>query len=166
MCSEWWIRYLLLFGQNGIKKITDVLANYRIHSLSKTGMYQKSAFKEERKLLLFYLAKINEKMPVYILNHLEQLIVPELKHVRINWEIAVTPDARRLSALFYRLFAHIYYGDYRYDDAKDVLFKYFKNGAPGVDGETLILLAKVFAVPKFLINILRKSRHRARLRKF
>jgi glycosyltransferase involved in cell wall biosynthesis len=46
MDREWWIRYLLLFGLNGIKKVDDVFVNFRIHDNSKTHNFQKSFVRE------------------------------------------------------------------------------------------------------------------------
>jgi glycosyltransferase involved in cell wall biosynthesis len=36
MDRDWWVRYLLIFGLQGIEKIEDVLVNFRLHSDSKT----------------------------------------------------------------------------------------------------------------------------------
>lgn len=36
MDAEWWVRYLLLYGTEGICKTDDILANYRHHASSKT----------------------------------------------------------------------------------------------------------------------------------
>lgn len=37
MDREWWIRYLLRYGLNGIKCVDDVLVNFRLHANSKTS---------------------------------------------------------------------------------------------------------------------------------
>lgn len=37
MDREWWIRFLLIFGTDRVKKIDDVLVNFRIHDNSKTN---------------------------------------------------------------------------------------------------------------------------------
>lgn len=52
MDREWWIRYLLLFGLNGIKKVDDVFVNFRIHNNSKTNSFQDDFVKEA--LNLYY----------------------------------------------------------------------------------------------------------------
>ena len=43
MDKEWWIRYLLHFGLNNIKKIDNKLVNFRLHEESKT-VSQKDLF--------------------------------------------------------------------------------------------------------------------------
>jgi glycosyltransferase involved in cell wall biosynthesis len=55
MDRELWIRYLLVFGLNGIKQIPDILVNFRLHNLSKT-VSQASKFEKERDDLYFTLA--------------------------------------------------------------------------------------------------------------
>lgn len=56
MDKEWWVRYLLHYGLNGIKKDDKVLVNFRIHDQSKTGS-QSENFKQETLDLFFSLAK-------------------------------------------------------------------------------------------------------------
>lgn len=56
MDKEWWIRYLLSFGLSAVKKIDDVLVNYRLHEESKT-VSQSDKFGEETLLYFFSLAK-------------------------------------------------------------------------------------------------------------
>ena len=46
MDREWWIRYLLLFGQDGIKKTEQILVNFRIHEGSKTNNQPADFFQE------------------------------------------------------------------------------------------------------------------------
>lgn len=46
MDREWWIRYLLLFGQDGIIKTEQILVNFRIHEGSKTNNKPADFFQE------------------------------------------------------------------------------------------------------------------------
>lgn len=39
MDRDWWIRYLLLYGLNGIEKTNDILVNFRSHPTSKTNSF-------------------------------------------------------------------------------------------------------------------------------
>lgn len=39
MDREWWMRYLYCFGLKGIKRIENVLVNFRVHDESKTSMH-------------------------------------------------------------------------------------------------------------------------------
>lgn len=56
MDKEWWLRYLLHFGLAGIKKIDDILVNFRLHPDSKT-VSQALKFEEETHQLYLQLAE-------------------------------------------------------------------------------------------------------------
>lgn len=55
MDREWWMRYLFLFGLEGIRKVDDVLVNFRLHDQSKTESKQID-FEREGNLLFLGLA--------------------------------------------------------------------------------------------------------------
>ncbi len=55
MDREWWIRYLLYFGQNSIQKTTETWVNFRIHDESKTHTSQ-AKFKQETWNLYYSMA--------------------------------------------------------------------------------------------------------------
>jgi hypothetical protein len=59
MDREWWIRYLLLFGLNNIRKTDDILVNFRIHEQSKTNNFQDD-FMQENLNIYYTLATIYE----------------------------------------------------------------------------------------------------------
>lgn len=59
MDREWWIRYLLIFGLDSIKKTNDILVNFRIHDNSKTNNFQE-AFMQENLNVYYTIAKIYE----------------------------------------------------------------------------------------------------------
>ena len=56
MDKEWWVRYLLAFGLSGIRKIDEVLVNFRLHESSKT-ISQSGGFEAETDALYFNLAQ-------------------------------------------------------------------------------------------------------------
>lgn len=58
MDRDWWIKYLLRFGLNGIEKTDTILANFRLHGTSKT-VSENSAFNTERNAYFATLAKYN-----------------------------------------------------------------------------------------------------------
>lgn len=60
MDKEWWIRYLLIYGLDGIIKDDKVLVNFRIHSESKTGS-QKEEFENET-INYFYSISVQNRM--------------------------------------------------------------------------------------------------------
>jgi glycosyltransferase involved in cell wall biosynthesis len=50
MDKEWWIRYLLHYGLNGIAKDDKMLVNFRVHNDSKTGSQLEKFFQETNDL--------------------------------------------------------------------------------------------------------------------
>ena len=67
MDREWWMRYLFKFGLLGIKKIDDVVVNFRLHDNSKT-MSQKSWFEKEHNELFETLAHqsgLEKALPIH-----------------------------------------------------------------------------------------------------
>jgi len=63
MDREWWMRYLYIFGLDGIKRINDVLVNFRIHGASKTTS-QNEKFQIEHDSL-FYLLSLNSSNSIF-----------------------------------------------------------------------------------------------------
>lgn len=59
MDREWWIRYLLLFGLENIKKTDEILVNFRIHGNSKTTNFQ-DAFMQENLNVYYTISKMYE----------------------------------------------------------------------------------------------------------
>jgi len=55
MDREWWMRYLFLFGLDGIREVDDTFVNFRLHFASKT-ISQSSGFLDEQFALLAFLA--------------------------------------------------------------------------------------------------------------
>ncbi|MDB5227222.1 MAG: glycosyl transferase [Bacteroidota bacterium] len=59
MDREWWIRFLLNFGQEKVLKADDIFVNFRLHESSKTFNFQNLFFKEA--LNVYYtIAKQNQ----------------------------------------------------------------------------------------------------------
>jgi glycosyltransferase involved in cell wall biosynthesis len=59
MDKEIWMRYLIRYGLVGIKKIPDVIANFRWHETSKT-ISQRNHFVEESAILMHQFAMTNQ----------------------------------------------------------------------------------------------------------
>ena len=59
MDKEFWMRFLIKFGLDGVVKIPEVLANFRWHSSSKTQT-QKQNFETESNSLMYQLAITNQ----------------------------------------------------------------------------------------------------------
>lgn len=58
MDREWWIRFLLMFGQENILKVEDVFVNFRLHEGSKTYNFQ-TQFSQEAQNVYYTIAKQN-----------------------------------------------------------------------------------------------------------
>jgi glycosyltransferase involved in cell wall biosynthesis len=58
MDRDWWVKYLFLYGLEGIVQIPDVLVNFRLHNTSKT-ISQREQFQIEHDSYYYYLAKNN-----------------------------------------------------------------------------------------------------------
>ncbi|MEI8278500.1 MAG: glycosyltransferase family 2 protein [Bacteroidota bacterium] len=58
MDKELWIRYLLQYGFNGLKKTNDLLAHFRVHDDSKTNNFHEK-FNKETLSLYHSIAKLN-----------------------------------------------------------------------------------------------------------
>lgn len=58
MDKDWWIRYLMIFGLNGIRTGEDVLVNFRVHGQSKTSKRQHS-FEIESNTLYYHFCESN-----------------------------------------------------------------------------------------------------------
>jgi glycosyltransferase involved in cell wall biosynthesis len=67
MDKEWWMRYLLVFGLNGIKKSDDILVNFRLHEHSKS-VSQGERFNEERDVIYDHLLKGEKPFNKYNIN--------------------------------------------------------------------------------------------------
>lgn len=58
MDREWWIRFLLLFGEEGVLKVDDTFVNFRLHEASKTFNSLKR-FEEEANRVYYTIALQN-----------------------------------------------------------------------------------------------------------
>jgi glycosyltransferase involved in cell wall biosynthesis len=59
MDREWWIRFLMYFGQENVLKVEDVFVNFRLHEDSKTFNYQ-THFDNEGLNVYYTMAKQNK----------------------------------------------------------------------------------------------------------
>ena len=106
MDKEWWIRYLLIFGLNGIKKIDDLIVNFRLHGSSKT-VANKAAFIEDGFQLVLKMCKLTHNSEAF------QLVSKLVQTVRSNdVEIPVPQDVSILRQSLNYTF--LYLSDYYY----------------------------------------------------
>ena len=59
MDREWWIRFLLQYGQESVLKVEDVFVNFRLHEESKTYNFQ-NLFEREASNVYYTIAKQNQ----------------------------------------------------------------------------------------------------------
>lgn len=71
MDKEFWVRYLFSHGLDGIKKIPDVIVNFRLHPNSKTQSQSKKFSSEENALM--HQVAINHNLP-HIATILSQIL--------------------------------------------------------------------------------------------
>jgi len=90
MDRELWIKYLILFGVNNIKKIDDIIVNFRMHKLSKT-VYEGVNFDKERNTIFYSLAKKIQDLKVesilkslYDINPNYKFPIKEIDDIIIN----------------------------------------------------------------------------------
>jgi glycosyltransferase involved in cell wall biosynthesis len=97
MDRDWWVKFLLHFGLNGIKRIPDILVNFRLHENSKTISLGEN-FQVEHDTYFYSLAKkIN-------LNSVASAIRTNTK-IRDDFEFGFEPGDHKLieKALHYYL---------------------------------------------------------------
>lgn len=83
MDRDWWVKYLLSYGLEGIEKTTTVLTNFRLHEASKTVSLPKNFF-EERNNYFNSLAKHYGYDKLLILPHEPKLLELNNKSGAIN----------------------------------------------------------------------------------
>lgn len=111
MDREWWIRYLLKYGLDGIVKSDKILVNFRLHPQSKT-VSQANVFQLDHDAIFFSLAQ--QSGHSQIANFIKKLFV-----ITLNYEFPyfeVSKEILYSSYMYYLLHrAHeLYYtGDYK-----------------------------------------------------
>ncbi len=84
MDRDWWIRFLLYFGLNGIQKTNDILVNFRSHPTSKTNSFL-DKFDTEAHNLYYTIATQHQ--------------LPEAKTLEEIWQTALVKDSNYKSTL-------------------------------------------------------------------
>jgi glycosyltransferase involved in cell wall biosynthesis len=111
MDAEWWLKYLLLFGNNQVKKTEDVFVNFRLHDDSKTVSLARSFYADRAALFYDLASRHNDPLSEYI----RPLVNPKLLD-RYHFSLEVPAalwQAARSDLWFY--FATVWYEleDYR-----------------------------------------------------
>jgi glycosyltransferase involved in cell wall biosynthesis len=98
MDRDWWLKYLLIYGVNGISCVNDVFVNFRLHEDSKT-VSQKEGFDIDHHSLFYALAKksgFNEYTDVI------------RKFVKINTDITLNVETHITKDLLRKVFSYYF----------------------------------------------------------
>lgn len=122
MDLELWIRYLCKYGLNNIFMSYDILANFRIHDLSKTSV-SKVGFSKETRAVYNYLIQQLE-LPYWIKNLFKD---SEVNYIPINFSVVALKDENVFLYWARRLFEeYCRRGEFWY--AKQAVGKIFRAG--------------------------------------
>ncbi|MEQ9288846.1 MAG: glycosyltransferase family 2 protein [Cyclobacteriaceae bacterium] len=115
MDKEWWIRYLFLFGLQGIKKTDDKIVNFRLHENSKTTTSARGFLNETLQLFAELASSSNLTSAHDLLSSLAS-DEPNCKIYLGKWDNDILS-----SAIQYTL---LYYADYfYYNSQKEISLK-------------------------------------------
>jgi glycosyltransferase involved in cell wall biosynthesis len=118
MDREWWIRYLFQYGLEGIKKIDDVVVNFRLHDQSKTES-KAIEFEKESVLLFWSLAK--QMASVNCANFIETMFLDLEKNEQVFLQNANPQLAEKAIHYFLLLKADQKYFQSKFDVAQKIL---------------------------------------------
>jgi len=157
MDSEWWMKYLLIFGKNHVRQIPDVLVNFRIHPASKSVTLQ-DEFDSNRNTLKLELGKLIG-VPDYILSYIRKLPCKMRERsgfsgIRIHPEINIEKLKAQFSDVYFRRF----YQHFMYDEARQAFDHYLKYGEGRFSMETLSYYLKIRTFPESLTKKIRLRR--------
>lgn len=152
MDREWWIRYLLLFGLNNIKKTDAILVNFRIHETSKTNNFQ-DAFMQENLNVYYTIARIYELEETTIFS--SNFSVKEIPDfIKTDAEKAIV---RKSIHYFWLLQASIFYAQNDYKKAKQFLQIIQPEFLANEDkNELQKIKSRILFLPVFIKKILNK----------
>lgn len=117
MDREWWIRYLLIFGLDNIKKTNDILVNFRIHEHSKTNNFQ-DAFMQENLNVYYTIAKsYNIDEAKIFEQQFDVSAIPDFDHI----DTVEKKTIQKSIHYCWFLMAGIFYAQNNYDMARSYL---------------------------------------------
>lgn len=155
MDSFWWTKYLIMYGTEYVKRIDDVLTNFRLHDQSKTVANQHE-FDSNRFAIRLAVSKnynFSKEITEYFDSKTNICLDPQLFALTKNAKV----NTDKLEANFA---LHIYPRYYMTRDYKNAIqlfnlaFKHYKNI------HTLQDFIKLKLIPKKTLNVLRNSRHK------
>lgn len=153
MDREWWMRYLYIFGLEGIKKIDDVLVNFRLHDQSKT-VSQNEKFQIEHDTIFYILSTLLDN------KNYQDLLSTNLKiDFSIDSEIKKWTDKEIIEGSFnYYLLkrAEVFYYQGNHSTCKDFL-KFVNINLLAKEDQKLLNKIKFRSkLPQSLISLFRK----------
>ncbi len=152
MDSELWIRYLLRYGQGKVVKIDDILANFRIHSKSKTTL-QQGEFERERWSLKKTLMKA-AKGPDILIDLLGNLC--KNHNYNRSWDIDNLISKEDIHRRCGEDLLYEFYKKSDYCLSKQIL-RHLINQHGIWNGRNLNFIVKLEILPRFVLDFLRNS---------
>lgn len=153
MDRDWWLKYLLIYGINGIVSINDIFVNFRLHEDSKT-VSQKEGFDIDHHGLFYALAKEYE---------FNDILEGIKKNVNINTSIEININStlsrielRKSFSYYFLLRANICY---ELNKKQDANFFYTIVKASDLEEEDKTLFYQMRfrnKLPTLLVKLMRK----------
>jgi len=153
MDSDLWIRYLLLFGLDGILQTNDILVNFRYHEQSKSVAHQR-LFERERNRLHRRLAR-SLGLP-FIGKNLTLLHGDDPDDEKTTYECGVAVDRARLERLFRKKFAWAFFNRNLLDLSRNEIRASARSLFDVSDLHTLRLAWAMTLLPNPVIELLRE----------
>lgn len=153
MDREWWLKYLLIYGINGVSSINDVLVNFRLHNDSKT-VSQQEGFDIDHHSLFYALSKesgFNEKLN--IISEFVSINTSITLNVKTNIE---KQELRKILSYYFLLRANIYYEK---NKKREASFFFSKVHASDLEVEEKKLFEKMRfrnRLPVLIVKLIRK----------
>jgi glycosyltransferase involved in cell wall biosynthesis len=152
MDKEWWIRYLLLFGLDGIAKVDKCVVNFRHHAASKS-VSQTVGFAKETAQIFYALAMHagDKKNADFIRTNFES----SFQNVEFSFpEIDPTLEKQILNYFLLKKADEFYY-QLKLNDAKTILSQIEKENLTQPDRQLLTRLLFRSALPEWFIKLFR-----------
>jgi len=153
MDRDWWVKYLLRYGLQGVKKEEVVLANFRLHDASKT-VSQNSAFNQERNNYYRSLARFYglKDQDVFLQKTLKAELLP-MTDLPASVDLDVLNEAYHY---FYLLLADEYYVKGEHHKVRQLLAQINISGLAEEDQMFHEKLRRRSKLPATFIRIARK----------
>ncbi|MHC1706237.1 MAG: glycosyltransferase family 2 protein [Bacteroidales bacterium] len=157
MDAEWWVRYLLQYGDTKIKKIDQVLTLFRIHNQSKTGTQGKWFGIEKRIIEKSLAIKVGVNRVI-----IETFYSEKLEHEILFSEIDVCKDIdfKKLRSLFDRDFYYPLFVISNFKGSRNTFIRYLLHYRPKFSFILFLHIIKILLTPSFFVKKIRKIKYK------